>query len=48
MDSFGPAAAKIANTIYFFNPSYLNEEVNWTELSPSVGVPWFRRQEQYK
>ncbi len=48
MDSFGPASDKIANTIYFFNPSYPNEEVNCTEPSPSIGAPWFRRQEQYK
>jgi hypothetical protein len=32
----------IANIIYlFYQTSYLNEEVNCTEPSPSVSVPWF-------
>jgi hypothetical protein len=27
--------------LLFYKTSYLNEEVNCSELSPSVSVPWF-------
>jgi hypothetical protein len=37
---FRPAAFDIAKIIYFFQISYLNEEVNCTEPSPSVSVLW--------
>ncbi len=27
--------------MFIYKTSYLNEEVNFTEHSPSVGIPWF-------
>jgi hypothetical protein len=39
---FGSSAFDIANIIFFFTKtSSLNEEVNRTSPSPSVGIPWF-------
>jgi hypothetical protein len=35
-------AFDIANIFYFMNKtSYPNEEVNETESSPSISIPWF-------
>jgi hypothetical protein len=34
--------------LFFYKTSYLNEEVNCTEPSPSVSVPWFVDEEAAK
>ncbi len=37
---FKSVAFDIAIIMYFFTKRYVNKEVNCTELSPSVSVPW--------
>jgi hypothetical protein len=38
----------IVNIIYlFYKTSYLNEEVNCTEPSPLLGVPWYMACEEF-
>jgi len=39
---FRSVVSDIENIIYFYKTSYLSEEVNRTELSLSISVPWWK------